>query len=299
MITQVDALDDLHLIDTKFHGGKNHVGAYLLDSEKPVLLDAGASTGVDTLLEGIVTSGMVPDDLEYIFLSHMHLDHAGGAGYLLESCSNASVVCHRDSVSYLSEPEKIDRLVRSSYRAVGDLAEAYGDLEAIPERRFQSVTGGDVIDLGDRTMRVIESGGHSPYHLAFYEPQAKFLYVGDAAGMWIDNTVLPATPPPSFDFEKAIKTIDDLRDLEVKHLVYPHFGVRSDGDEGLTDYRSVLTEWVSSVEEAYDRLQDEQDVVELMVEQTQKHFEIWDESIARQTIETDTTGVIGYLNDRE
>lgn len=290
-------LGDLYTIDTLFLGHERHVGAHLLMSEDPVLIDPGASTGAGVIREDVESLPVSPADVEYVFLSHLHLDHAGAAGYLMDYFPNATVLAHRNSLNFLSKPEDARKLVDSAHRAVGDLAEEYGDMKVIPENRLRGIEGGDTLDLGDRRVKFLEASGHAPHQVCLYEDKNEIIYVADEVGIRINGTVNPATPPPNFDLERTLESLEVFREHGPENLVFPHFGVYPEVDSCLDEYRETLVDWVETVESALDRLKDTRKVVDWMIDARTHHDDRWGDGSIDAIVKTDTLGVLRYLED--
>lgn len=294
-LTPLENIEDTYLVDTKFLGHKEHVGVYIIDDQKTTILDTGASTGTDIILDALSELEIEPTSVDFLIPSHVHLDHAGGGGYLLEECTEAEVICHRNGIDYISDSEKVETLVTSAHRALGEIADGYGDLKPIQRDRIRAVEDGDIIELGSRNLRILDAHGHAPHQMALYEPDGEWIFTADEAGMYLYDRFLPATPPPNFNFEQTLESLKRFSSLNPKYLLYPHFGVHSEPDKALSKYRNVLTEWVDEIKTMRERLPDKSSVVDEVTEQDSFYYEIWDEASARQTLETDTRGVLLYL----
>lgn len=291
---------DLHLVDTRFLGHRGHVAAYLLTGDAPAILDPGASTGVSHVLDALEELGIAPDDVEYILPTHLHLDHAGAAGYLAEACSNATVIAHPMTVQYLSDPERTRRLVESAHDALGEMADGYGDLQPLPEDRFRRVEDGEILSLGEWRLRVLEATGHAPHQVCYFEERDGLLFTADEVGLWIDGRSLPVSPPPNFDFERTLRSLERFETLEPNTLLFPHFGARTDGVDGIREYRAVLDSWVETVRDALERHNDTDRVVEdIQQRRLSDYVQKWGKHYARETIKTDVRGVIRYLRDED
>jgi len=291
---------DLHLIDTHFLEHEGHVAAYLFTGEEPAILDPGASTGVDRLLDALDRHGIDPAELRYILPSHLHLDHAGAVGYLARHCPNAVVVAHPMAVRFLSDRDRTRKLVESAHRALGAMAEGYGDLRALPADRFRAVEDGEVLTVGNRRLRALEATGHAPHQLCWFEERDRLLFTADEVGLWIDDRVFPVTPPPNFHHERNLESLRRFEKLEPDTLLFPHFGRRADAREGLREYASVLASWVDTVREHLERHGDPDRVVSEMVGETlPRYVHRWGEEYARATIETDVRGVLHHLRDED
>lgn len=116
------------------------------------------STAIDHILDGLDELEIDTGDIETIALTHIHLDHAGAAGFLAEQCPNARGLCHERGIKFFFDEERLTTLLESVHRAVGDLADRYGTATPIPEERFTSLSGGETVSLGDEVIRMDVEG---------------------------------------------------------------------------------------------------------------------------------------------
>lgn len=287
---------DLLRIDTEFLGHEGHVAAYLFTGEEPALLDPGASTGVDRVLRALDEAEVPRESVRHILLTHMHLDHAGAAGYLGRVCPRATVLAHPMTVKFLSDPERTRRLTESAHAALGEMAEGYGDLEPLPRERFEVVQAGDVLSVGGRKLRVLEAHGHAPHQVCYFDEEDRLLFTADEVGLWIDGESYPVTPPPNFDFQRTLESLERFEELQPELLLFPHFGPREDAVEGIREYASVLTGWVDEIRRQLREQKDPDHVLSSMLERSLPDYVgKWGEQYARSTIQTDVRGVLGYL----
>jgi glyoxylase-like metal-dependent hydrolase (beta-lactamase superfamily II) len=134
--------DDYYYLDTGMYDVERYGTVYLLDAERPAILDTGIGTNYEFILEALEGIGIGPEDVGAIVPTHVHLDHAGGAGYLAEACSNADVYVHRIGAPHLVDPS---RLVEGTKRAVEDQWEYYAEPRPIDEERIVDLEDGDAI----------------------------------------------------------------------------------------------------------------------------------------------------------
>lgn len=272
--------------------------SYLIDSENTILVETGTSRNTPDLLKRISDLGV--ESLDYIAVTHIHLDHAGGAGYLLEEFPEARIIVHERGAEHLVDPSV---LKKSAREAIGELFDYYGEIKPVPRGGIISVSGGEKIDLGGyRELIPIDCPGHAPHHLCYYYSGDEILFTGDAAGIYYSerNELHPTTPPPNFDLEKSLKTLKNLRRLDLSLLAYTHWGWSNTPRENLRVYGDILSDWVEEVEEARDDL-GESKVVELMI---QRHVPEWIESEEErlffgEMVKMDTRGVLDYLGRKE
>jgi glyoxylase-like metal-dependent hydrolase (beta-lactamase superfamily II) len=262
------------------------------------VVDTGIGTNYDRLLAALDEVGIGREDLEVIAPTHVHLDHAGGAGFLARDYPNADVYVHEVGARHLVDPE---RLVEGTKRAVGAQWERfYVEPEPVPAERMVELSDGDGIDLGDRRLEVHHAPGHAPHQVVFFEPASGVLFSADAAGIYVParDAVRQTTPPPNFDLEQALDDVAMQRELAPEVVCYPHFGPGDgDADDLLAEYAAVLPEWVAAVEEQYERLGDEEQVVAYFVEH-EDVSDLWGEFKARGETAMNVRGVLRYLKQQ-
>ncbi|MDY6779222.1 MAG: MBL fold metallo-hydrolase, partial [Halobacteria archaeon] len=165
-----EVADGIYMVDTLMLGHEGHTATFIVtDEDETAVVETGLSNGVDRILGGLSSLGIAPEEVDYVFVTHAHLDHAGGAGYLADECGNATLVCHERAVEYLSEPDKVEKLVESVRRAVGELGDDYGDAKPVDRERFETVSGGETLDVAGHSFEVVEATGHAPHQFCVYD----------------------------------------------------------------------------------------------------------------------------------
>ena len=294
-ITQVDPdlVEGCWYVDTGMYATEAYGSVYLLTGEHPALVETGIGTNHELVLNLLETAGVDRDELAHIVPTHVHLDHAGGAGFLAEACPNATLSIHERAVRHLIDPS---RLVAGTKAAVGDQWRHYVDPEPVPDDRIRPLSDGDVVDLGDRQLEAVEAPGHAPHQHAFHLPSDDAVFTADAAGLYVQASgeVRPTTPPPDFDLEQNLQDIDRLLALEPSVLLYSHFGPAADATL-LEAYRTVLIEWVDSVETIREAAPDDERAIERIVER-HAPIEAWGADKATSETAMNARGVFGYLD---
>lgn len=292
---RVAGTEDVYYVDTGMYDVESYGSVYVIDAERPAIVDTGTGGDYDAV------SGALDEleiDLQYALPTHVHLDHAGGAGRLLEDHPEAEVRIHERGVRHLVDPE---RLVAGTKSAVGDQWQYYADPVPVPEDRIDGLADGDDIDLGDRTLGVHEAPGHAPHQHVFHDPTSGVLFTGDAAGIYVptEDDVRETTPPPQFNLDQARRDVSMLVDIGPETLAFGHFGAR-EFDEGLlSDYKRTLVEWVEAVRQKRAELEDDEEVIEQFVAHADEMTgaETWGERKARAEARLNTKGVLAYLED--
>ncbi len=241
-------------IDTLLGGWEKATAGYLIVGERPLLIETGSQSSVATLMRALDHIGIGREDLAGVAVTHIHLDHAGGVGDIAVAFPKATVYVHELGARHLIDPT---RLIDSASRVYGDLLDSlYGRLDATDPERVVVLYDDDVVDVGNRAVRALDSPGHAKHHLAFLDETSGLLFAGDALGVQLpDGGVLrPATPPADFDFAKAIGSMRRFSALSPAGIALTHYGlIPLDADVLLEEAELRLREWVGVAEDAYQR----------------------------------------------
>lgn len=198
------------------------------------LIDPGPESTFETLM-GELEEGWAP---QRILLTHIHFDHAGATGRLLERFPDCQVYVHELGAPHIVDPE---RLVRSARRLYGEeFDELWGEVVPVPEANVHALRGDEQLD----GFRVAYTPGHARHHVAYLHEASQIAYCGDVAGVRIiDGPVLPPTPPPDVDLEAWVQSIDVLKAWNPKGLAITHFGVFGDVSLHLEELLENLEHW--------------------------------------------------------
>lgn len=232
---------NLYLIDLETGGFRKLICSYVLKGEKVVLIESGPTSSVPKLVEGLKELKVDFADIEYVAVTHVHLDHGGGAGTLMKLLPNAKVLVHPRGAPHLVDP---GRLWESSQSVLGYVSGIFGKPEPVSKERIVPVAEGS-FDLGDGgKLNVTETLGHASHNLSFFETFNDGVFPGDAAGTYLPefDSVIPTSPPP-FRLDAALASLDKLINLKPAFLYYSHFGKVSDAVKRLKDYKVQLQLW--------------------------------------------------------
>ncbi len=238
---------NLFIVELKTGGIKNLICSYVIKGAKPFLVESGPTNSIPNLLSGLKELDVKLEEIEYIAVTHIHLDHGGGAGTLLKALPNAKVVVHPRGMPHLIDPE---RLWPSSQDVLGYVSEIFGKPEPVPKDRIIPVTEG-AFDLGnDAKLDVTETLGHASHNLSFQESFNGGVFPGDAAGTYLPafDVVVPTTPPP-FYLDAALASLDKLISLKPTVLYFSHFGKATNAVQRLKDYKVQLQLWADIAEQ--------------------------------------------------
>jgi glyoxylase-like metal-dependent hydrolase (beta-lactamase superfamily II) len=289
----------LYLIDLETAGIKNFVASYVLKGEQVAIVETGPTSSVPNLLSGLGYLNVKPEDVAYVAVSHIHLDHGGGAGTLLKHLPKAKVVVHPRGAPHLADPEK---LWQQSRMVLGKITEFYGAPEPVPEERLIPAVDGMVLDVGENVkLKVVETLGHASHHLSFYEPLSEGVFPGDAAGVYLNEigVIVPTTPAP-LRLDIALASLDKLISLKPRFLYYSHFGKASGAVDKLHAYAGQLKLWAKiakqgvqageSLEAIAERIAENDPAIREAREYIQAHA-VLGETVLNESVQ----GVIGYV----
>jgi glyoxylase-like metal-dependent hydrolase (beta-lactamase superfamily II) len=241
--------NDTAIIDLHFRGVPKVIAAYLLEtSDGLALVETGPSSTIAALEAGVETLGRELADIHHLLVTHIHLDHAGAAGLLLQRNPDARFYVHEVGAPHAIDPTN---LVRSATRVYGDQMESlWGEIVPVPAERVVAVSDGGTIDLGDRRLSVIYTPGHATHHVAFHDLRANMTFTGDVAGIRIPPSpdVLPPTPPPDINIPDWHESVRRLRELGPARMLLTHFGVVNDVERHLDLLDRRLDEWTALIE---------------------------------------------------
>ena len=218
----------MRLIDVEHLGRERVIGCWATGD---VIIDPGPESSLATLL-----AGLGDERPRAVLLTHIHLDHAGGTGALVERWPDLEVYVHERGAPHLADPT---RLLDSAGRLYGDAMERlWGRVVPVPEDRIHALAGGEEV----HGLRVEYTPGHASHHVAYLDGESGRAFVGDVAAVRIEpsNFVIPPTPPPDIDLEAWLASIDLIEDWCPSSLGLTHFGAIADPTPHLETVRSRL-----------------------------------------------------------
>jgi glyoxylase-like metal-dependent hydrolase (beta-lactamase superfamily II) len=254
---------NLFMVDLETGGFKNLICSYVIKGKKPFLVEAGPTNSIPNLISGLKELDVKFEDVEYVAVTHVHLDHGGGVGTLLNSLPNAKVIVHSRGMPHLIDPQ---RLWLSAQTVLGFVSEIFGKPEPVPKDRIIPMTEG-AFDLGfGAKLAVTETVGHASHNLSFQESFNDGVFPGDAAGTYLPefDVVVPTTPPP-FYLDSALASLDKLISLNPSVLYFSHFGKAADAVQRLRDYKGQLQLWADIAEEGVKRNQSLEEIRDRIV----------------------------------
>jgi glyoxylase-like metal-dependent hydrolase (beta-lactamase superfamily II) len=262
-------------IDTRMAGYSGITAGYLIRGDRPCLVETGTGPSAPVVRDALAALGVGPADLATVVVTHIHLDHAGGTGDIASMFPSAEVVVHELGARHLADPS---RLMASARMVYGDeLDELFGALAPTPAERIRTVERTGVVDLGGgRRLDSHYSPGHAKHHVGLIDSVSGDLYVGDAAGIYLQETgdVRPATPPPDFDLQVALDSLRLFDALRPARLLFSHFGPVTAVSETLERSAAEISVWVDETKRARSAGMDLDHAAAMVAERTRDRYKV-------------------------
>jgi len=226
-------------LDLDFLGRPGVIATAAIPCDGGVLLvDPGPTSCLPALTRALAGHGYGLGDVKALLLTHIHLDHAGVAGTLAQAWPDLAVYVDAFGARHLAQPEK---LLASATRLYGaDMDRLWGAFLAVPEAALRPLVGGEVVSVSGRTFAVEHTPGHAVHHVTYFDRTDGVAYVGDTAGIVIDDYVLAATPPPDIDLGLWHASLEIIDRMAPTALFLTHFGFVTEPRAHLARYRGVL-----------------------------------------------------------
>lgn len=257
-----EIVDGIIEIDTLLGGWEHLTAGFVISGDAPVLIETGSQSSLDALLEGLSSVGIGPNDLAGVAVTHIHLDHAGAVGDVARAFPNATVYVHPNGARHLVDPS---RLVNSAAMVYGDLLDTlYGRLAPTEAARIKVLEDHERIAVSaNRYLEALDSPGHAKHHLGFFDSNTGVIFSGDAIGVMIPDlgVLRPATPPPDFDLDLVISSIDKFAGYNPTAIAMAHYGLFTNPEELLAKGKDVVSSWAHVAEKAFN---EERDIAEAL-----------------------------------
>lgn len=249
----------IHTIDTGFVRPQFDAAYLVVENGRGAFIDCGTNHSVPRMLSALADAGLDPADVEWLILTHVHLDHAGGAGELLTRLPNARLAVHPRGARHMIDPSKLWAGASAVYgEAV--MEREYGRLKPIPAARVTEANDDHVIDLAGRPLRCIDTPGHARHHLSVYDARANVCFTGDVFGLSyreFDNEngpfIVPTTSPVQFDPEALHASIDCLLMLKPTAMYLTHFNRVEQPEKLARDLHVQIDAMVALAQDAKDK----------------------------------------------
>ncbi|WP_137937960.1 MBL fold metallo-hydrolase [Chitinivorax sp. B] len=221
-------------IDVEFQRTGLAASHLVVDDDVAALVDCGTNYSVPGLLRALAAHHVPVEAVQYLILTHVHLDHAGGAGTLIQQLPNATVLIHPRGARHMIDPRILTASATQVY-GEAEMARSYGQLKPIPANRVQVMNDGDTVELGSRVLTFFDTPGHARHHHCVHDSGSNGIFTGDTFGLSyraLDCNgrafVFPTTTPPQFDPDAAHTSIERLAALKPDAAYLTHFGKVTD-----------------------------------------------------------------------
>ncbi len=255
---------------------------YLLETGSAVaVIETGNAASADRILKVAESRGRRPEEISHVIVTHVHLDHAGGAGTLMQRLPQATLVAHPYAARHLVDPSKLEASARAVY---GDekFEEMYGTLLSVPEERVVVMEDGDSLDVGQRRLEFMDAPGHARHHFTVWDAQTRGWFTGDTFGLSYreldtDNGafLFPTTTPIQFDPPALVESVDRMMEKSPENMYLTHFGRVQEVARLARDMRDGVR-WFVELAERYERAEGrtrsiENAMMEGLVERVRRH----------------------------
>lgn len=250
--------DGIYVIETYYLKRTGFAACFLLeDKGEAAIIETNTNHAVPFILGTLGQLGLSREQVKYVILTHIHLDHAGGTGELMKYLPKAELVLHPRGKKHMIDPEKLIKSVKAVYGET-KYKELYGDIVPVPKERVQTANDGDEFRLGSRNLQVFDLRGHAKHHLVVLDKNTRALFSGDNFGIGYPRLdfgkfrlVFASTSPTQFEPDKAVKTYQKIVDLDPSRILLTHYGVLEDIEGTHTQLNSWIEFSVEIAEKGY------------------------------------------------
>ena len=228
-VNVMNVVDGISVIDSEYYS-KDFAAIYLLKQKsKVIIIETGTNYSVPFVKEALSQIGLSFSDVSYVIPTHVHLDHAGGAGLLMMQCQNAALVVHPRGARHLIDPSKLIAGAKAVY-GENKFKEYYGEIFPIDANRVIQADDNFILDFDGRELRFIDTPGHARHHFCIWDKATKSMFTGDTFGISyrdLDHQdelyILPSTSPVQFDPEALIQSINRIMEFKPERVCLTHF----------------------------------------------------------------------------
>lgn len=262
----------IYQVDLLYDGIPEMSSAYIIKGEQNVIIDTGASNSLPQLLDALKQLEIERDSVDWVIITHIHLDHSGGAGQLLNFLPNAKIIVHPRGARHLIDPAK---LIASAREVYGESFERiYSPILPVPAEKIITAPDGMELYLGDqRVLTFWDSPGHAWHHFAVHDSITKGIFCGDTVGMHIPSLtrlgvkyILPFTTPTQYDPEIMLQTLTRLANLKPERLYFTHFGYQDNAQSILEYMKKIIPQYTEYARNAYHQEPTLQSIIDALRE---------------------------------
>lgn len=246
-----DYKNGIYGIDAHYDGGEGAVMVYLLKSgDEAAVVETARNGSLPYLLEAMEELGVSRGSVKYVCVTHVHLDHAGGAGSYMREFPNARLIVHPRGARHMIDPAKLVEGVKEVY-GPEETVRLYGEIVPVPAERVIAAQDGETLEIGGLRLECIDAPGHAKHHMMFLEKTTKSLFAGDAFGIAYRCMETPrgrwaivTASPVQFDPEAMKATIDHIAALAPEAVYLTHFGRLTNVEEVAASLKDGVDKYV-------------------------------------------------------
>jgi hydroxyacylglutathione hydrolase len=222
--------DGVYVVDSGFFRPELDAIHLIVERGRAAIIDTGVNDSVPRVVEALAELGLEPESVDWVVLTHVHLDHAGGAGLLMSRLPNARLIVHPRGARHMIDPAK---LVAGTIAVYGAEAarKMYGDIVPVPAERVLEAGDGFEFSLNGRALRTLDTPGHARHHLSLVDGKAGIVFAGDTFGLSYRELdqgarqfVVPSTTPVQFEPAALHASIDRIAALAPRAVAVTHYG---------------------------------------------------------------------------
>ncbi len=225
-------------VDCHYGATRRACSFMMIEGNRASFVDNNTVFAVPYILQALEEQNIPTENVDYLIVTHAHLDHAGGTSALLKHCPKAKVIAHPKAARHLAHPE---RLIESACSVYGEqqFKELFGNIEPTPEDRIYAVADNETLTWGERTLQFLYTLGHSTHHICIYDSKTKGIFTGDSFGIGLSDPetyetqfLISSTAPPDFDASELERTVRRILSLHPDYVFLPHYGIHKNPQQG-------------------------------------------------------------------
>jgi glyoxylase-like metal-dependent hydrolase (beta-lactamase superfamily II) len=220
----------IHTIDSGFHRPQFDAAYLIVENGRGAFVDSGLNSSLPNMLQALAAADCAPEQVDWLILTHVHLDHAGGAGQLLTRLPNARLVVHPRGARHMIDPSALVAGATAVYGAE-EVRRTYGELVPVPAHRVIEAGDGHVVDLAGRPLLCLDAPGHARHHIVIHDQRSRAFFTGDTFGLSYGELggpggryILPTSTPVQFEPEALKASIKRMLGFEPQAMYLTHYG---------------------------------------------------------------------------
>lgn len=251
-------MNDIRTIDTGYMGREGFAAAYLVrEGARAAFVETNANRAVPRLLAALEADGLTPRAVEYVIITHVHLDHAGGASALMAACPNATLLAHPRAAPHVIDPAKLVKSAQAVY-GESEFREMYGEIRPVPAERVRIMQDNETLEFGQRTLTFLHTRGHANHHFCVLDSGSNAIFTGDSFGLVYPELqrdglfAFPSTSPTDFDAGEAKRSLDRILATGAERAFPTHFGEQRELEAIAAQLHRQLDVYGALADEAFE-----------------------------------------------